>query len=40
MESTSVQQKGLPKDDLVHVKGDALVSQKWLEKPLDPTTLF
>ena len=32
MESTSViQQKGLPKDDLVHIKGDSLVSQKWGE---------
>ena len=32
MESTSVIQKGLPKDDFLH-KGDSLVSQKWGETP-------
>ena len=34
MESTSViQQKGLPKDCSVHIKGDSLVSQKGGEAP-------
>ena len=34
MEPTSViQQKGLPKDYFVHIRGDALVSQKWGETP-------
>ena len=30
------QQKGLPKDDFVHIKKYSKVPQKWLEKPLDP----
>ena len=40
MESTSVIQKGLPKDYFLHIKGDSLVSQKWGETPSNPTTLF
>ena len=37
--TTVIQQKGLPKDYFLHIKGDSLVSQKWGETPSDPTTL-
>ena len=29
MNTSVIQQKGLPKDYFVHIKGDSLVSQKW-----------
>ena len=37
MTTSVMQQKGLPKDYFLHIKGDSLVSQKWGET-LDPTT--
>ena len=39
MTTSVIQQKRLPKDHFGNIKGDFLVSQKWLEKPLDPTNL-
>ena len=29
MTTSAIQQKGLPKDEFAHIKGDSLVSQTW-----------
>ena len=39
MTTSVIQQKGFPKTNPPYKGGDSLVSQKWLDQPLDPTTL-